>query len=283
MIFSDLPKRLMVSCLSIALIAAIAIFAYSPIVLWLLAIGLAVMSGIGVWEYGKLSKLDGKKGFIPLLIVFGTLVIWSFCLSTTRAQFALLPIACLFLALIFIFLFHLDKAEGAIASISQGFFAIVYVTVPLGLALKVLYLNQDVSSDHGRLWILYLVVVTKITDVGAYFGGKIMGKRKLAPRVSPGKTVAGSVIGLISAIVFSFLFYLLGQFFGGISLSLIDSLWLGALLGSLGQVGDLAESLFKRDAAVKDSNRLPGFGGILDIIDSLILTAPTVYLFLHLG
>lgn len=282
MTFPDLSKRLIVSFLSLAILAVVLIFAYNPIVMWVLAIGVALMGAVGIWEYGKLTKLDEKQGFLPLLITFGVLVIFSFFLSTFKMHFSLLPLIVLCVALVLIFFYHFNKIEGATVSIAQGFFGILYVAVPLGFALKILYLYSSCLMGHqGRYWILYLLVVTKITDVGAYFGGRMMGNRKLAPQLSPGKTVAGAIVGFICAIIFSLLFYGFGHFLEGFHLTLAQSLWLGALLGVMGQIGDLAESLFKRDADVKDSNRLPGFGGVLDMLDSLIFTIPIIYLFLY--
>ena len=117
-----------------------------------------------------------------------------------------------------------------------------------------------------------------MTDVGAYFVGKFLGKHKLS-KLSPNKTLEGAVMGLVTAIAVSVLMYYLGRKFAfeNFSFTLFRSIWLGALIGVLGQAGDLAESLLKRDAKVKDSNQIPGLGGILDMLDSLLFTAPFTY------
>jgi phosphatidate cytidylyltransferase len=135
----------------------------------------------------------------------------------------------------------------------------------------------------GRWWLVYLLVVTKITDIGAYFIGRLWGKRRLAPVLSPKKTIEGAFGGFICAILGSLAMVYIGQEFAGKSFPLhpSDALWLGIVIGIFGQIGDLAESLLKRDAAAKDSNTLPGLGGILDMLDSLIFTAPIVYFYLR--
>lgn len=126
--------------------------------------------------------------------------------------------------------------------------------------------------------ILMILVVVKSTDIGAYFGGKALGRHKLIRWLSPGKTWEGLICGLITSGIVGWVF----------ALSMNRMLWwkgiiFGILIGGVGQVGDLLESLMKRDAGVKDSGRLiPGFGGILDIIDSPLFAAPFAYLLFSL-
>jgi phosphatidate cytidylyltransferase len=133
----------------------------------------------------------------------------------------------------------------------------------------------------GRWWIAYLLVVTKITDVGAYFAGSLWGRRKLAPAISPKKTIEGAIFGLACAMAASLAFSLLGNYAGPFRLRTLEWLFLGGLLGAVGQFGDLSESLLKRDANKKDSNALPGVGGVLDLVDSILFNAPIIYIYLH--
>lgn len=280
--FQDLSKRFVSSIISLAVLACILIFSYVGVVKWVIALFTVGIGAVGIWEYCRLGKLVKKKGLAELCMIVGTLIILSLFVSTFDRSFSLLPFIISFFGLICLFLFHFDKISGSISSIAMSIFGILYVAVPLGLILKILYLYSPCKMGHeGRVWLLYLLVVTKITDVGAYFGGRLFGNRKLAVDISPGKTVTGAIVGFFSAIVFSVLFYFLGHLVPNFYLSFSESIWLGALLGFLGQVGDLGESLFKRDAAVKDSNRLPGLGGILDMLDSLLFTTPVIYFFLY--
>jgi phosphatidate cytidylyltransferase len=126
----------------------------------------------------------------------------------------------------------------------------------------------------GAQWIVYLLALTWIVDAGGYFVGKGLGKHRMAPRISPGKTWEGAVGGAVAGIVFSVLVarYLPGKPFP------MSMFWIGALLSVTGQIGDLVESAFKRQAGVKDSGHvLPGHGGMLDKIDSLLFNAPVLY------
>ncbi|QVL55591.1 MAG: CDP-archaeol synthase [Simkaniaceae bacterium] len=280
--FQDLSKRFVSSIVSLAVLACILIFSYVGVVKWVIALFAAGIGAVGIWEYCRLGKLIEKKGLAELCMIVGAVIILSLFVSTFDLSFSLLPFIIAFFGLICLFLFHFDKISGSISSIAMSLFGILYVAVPLGLILKILYLYSPCRIGHeGRVWLLYLLVVTKITDVGAYFGGRLFGNRKLAADLSPGKTITGAIVGFFSAIVFSVLFYFLGHLVPNFYLSFSESIWLGALLGFLGQVGDLGESLFKRDAAVKDSNRLPGLGGILDMLDSLLFTTPVIYFFLY--
>ena len=273
--FQDLSKRLLFSSLILIVIALILLFAYFPYVNWVIAVFLSLVGGIGMWEYVGLTKSNRT-----LLLFFGTILIFSFFLSSHFLCLTKLPWIILFLGAVALFVYHFNKISGAASSIALGFFGLCYVAIPIGPIFPILFLSTQVGGE-GRYWVLYLLVVTKITDVGAYFGGKLLGKRKLATELSPAKTITGALFGFFSAIIFSLLFYRMHSFFPSVSFTLTESLWLGALLGCLGQVGDLAESLLKRDAGVKDSNRLPGLGGVLDMLDSLLFTIPPVYLFLY--
>ncbi len=280
--FQDLTKRFITSIISLAVLACILIFSYISIVKWVIALFAAGVGAMGIWEYCRLARLRSKKGLTELCIAVGVLTILGFFVSTFDKSFSLLPFILIFLGAIFFFIYHFDKITDSVSSIAMSLFGVCYVAIPLGLILKILYLVSPCKMGHeGRIWFLYLLVVTKITDVGAYFGGRLFGNRKLASQLSPGKTVAGAIVGFFSAIIFSVIFYFLQDLAPNFHLSLIESIWLGALLGLLGQVGDLGESLFKRNADVKDSNRLPGLGGILDMLDSLLFTIPVIYFFLY--
>lgn len=280
--FPDLGKRLITSIISVAVLACILIFANVGFVRWLITLLTAGVGALGIWEFGKLAKVEDKRGLAILSMAICFLTIFGFFIATFDKRFSHLPFILIFMGVITIFLCHFDKVAGSIGSIAKSVFGICYVGIPLGLLLKILYMSSSCFQGYeGRIWFLYLLIVTKITDVGAYFGGRLIGKKKLAAEISPGKTINGAIVGFCCAIFFSFLFYLVGLGARGFHLTLFQSLWLGALLGFLGQVGDLGESLLKRDAKVKDSNRLPGLGGILDMVDSLLFTAPVVYFFLY--
>ena len=133
------------------------------------------------------------------------------------------------------------------------------------------------GSEQGLEWVVFLLVVTFSTDTGAFFVGKAIGKRPLAPTVSPGKTWEGAIGGFLTAVVAA-----LGAAWAlGIDVSVPVIAALGALMGIVGQAGDLFESKIKRLAGVKESGRLlPGHGGVLDRLDSIVFNLALVYYFL---
>jgi phosphatidate cytidylyltransferase len=155
---------------------------------------------------------------------------------------------------------------------------VIYVSFLLSFFAKLLLAWNDKT---GRLLILYLLLVVKAADMGAYFVGCSIGRHKLIPRISPAKTWEGFFGGLLSSVVVSVLFCAFAKDgFGGLPLHLPDAIILGILLGTIGTVSDLTESLFKRGAGVKDSGHMIlGMGGILDVIDSLLFSAPALYVY----
>jgi phosphatidate cytidylyltransferase len=168
-------------------------------------------------------------------------------------------------------------AQG-MARIGGSVFAIFYV--PLLLSFLPLLMNPGAGRD-GRMLAIYLIVVTKMTDMGAYFTGSAIGRTKLIPRISPKKTWEGCIGGLVwsTAASYAFFHFSDGQI-GGRTFSLVHVLVIPPVLGVLGILGDLAKSLIKRAAGVKDSGTIfAGMGGMLDVVDSLLFTAPVLYLF----
>lgn len=153
-----------------------------------------------------------------------------------------------------------------------------------GALLATLYIGLFIyfyllrSLPEGWIWLVFMLVTTWASDTTAYFIGKRWGKRQLAPTLSPGKTLEGGIGGLLGSVALAGGFAFVYSF-----LPLAHLLLLGLMVGIAGQVGDLVESAFKRQAGVKDSGRLiPGHGGVLDRFDSMLFTAPLVYYYVLL-
>jgi phosphatidate cytidylyltransferase len=240
------------------------------------ALTVAIVAGLALWEYYQLAQ---KKNFAPvqwLGIGWGVLYVIMNYLAIDGFVSSHLPVIVLGLAVATLFVAALRRIEGALASVAVGVFGLLYVCIPLSLFLDIIYYFPKEKAGAGQWWLSTLIAVTAMTDVGAFFTGKIFGKNKLAPQLSPGKTIEGAVGGLIAAVITSLVIYLIDDS----QVSLIMAVVLGLLLGCVGQIGDLAESLLKRDSEVKDSNSLPGLGGVLDVVDSLLFNAPLVYLIL---
>jgi phosphatidate cytidylyltransferase len=150
----------------------------------------------------------------------------------------------------------------------------------LAFAVLLRHLPGVVDPWHGTALVGAPLVLTWISDTCAYFGGRLFGRRKLIPRVSPGKTVAGAVSAVAGAVLAGAAYSLLLAPFPTYRLGAAEGALLGFVVSVAAQVGDLAESLFKRDAGVKDSGTLfSGHGGAFDRFDSLLFTLPLGYAF----
>jgi phosphatidate cytidylyltransferase len=165
------------------------------------------------------------------------------------------------------------KPGGVTINLAGAVFAMTYV----GLLVGILVL---IRMNWGLWGVLSVIVVVKMTDTGAYTVGRLIGKHKLVPILSPGKTIEGAVGGLIFACIGScVVFTLMGS-----ETHFVGWIVYGLLVGTAGVIGDLAESLIKRDVQIKDSSTwLPGFGGVLDILDSILIATPVAYLLWALG
>jgi phosphatidate cytidylyltransferase len=174
-----------------------------------------------------------------------------------------------------------------LTQLAASAFSVLYVGGLLGflIQLRLLPVGGDVSRG-GMVAMLSMILVVKATDIGAFTAGHLWGRHKLAPKLSPGKTWEGVIGGLALAVLWAWLS--LGPIAGrmGIESKLTGTSWIvatigyGLVVGVAGIFGDLAESLLKRDAGVKDSSSwLPGFGGVLDLLDSLLVAAPVAYWF----
>ncbi|MBI3236948.1 MAG: phosphatidate cytidylyltransferase [Chlamydiales bacterium] len=280
---ADLNRRILVSTVAVSAVALLLAFSSYFFVSVILMMVVALLAGIGVWEYARLGIEKGMRLRSHLMVLFAVLEVIAFYTSLVFVDFPKLPILVLVCAAVVFFLAHFNEISDALSDIAIQFFGICYVSVPLSLLLGILYpLPHQGVAQEGRWWLAYLILVTKITDIGAYFVGRLWGRHQLSASLSPNKTIEGAIAGWICAILASCGMYFFAARYldTTIHLTLIESLYLGALIGIFGQIGDLAESLLKRDAFVKDSNTLPGFGGVLDLLDSLLLTIPVLYFFL---
>ncbi|HUT10883.1 MAG TPA: phosphatidate cytidylyltransferase [Thermoguttaceae bacterium] len=174
-----------------------------------------------------------------------------------------------------------EKPGGATANVAAAVFALVYVGVMFSFVVQLRML-------WGVGALASLVIVTKMGDTGAYTIGRLFGRHKMAPVLSPGKTIEGAVGALVFACLaswatFTWLLPVFGEpgRQGGTCCGWIP---FGLLVGTAGMLGDLAESLLKRDVGCKDSSRwMPGFGGVLDLLDSILLAAPVAWICWALG
>jgi phosphatidate cytidylyltransferase len=170
-----------------------------------------------------------------------------------------------------IMLVFLPTKEGVFQRWAWMIGGLLYVGWLLGLLVAL-------RLEGGRNWIYLALFATFASDSAAYFTGRAIGRHKLAPRISPGKTWEGAIAGVFGAVIIGLLFTLGTPL--QLRLSYAQAIILGALISVFGQIGDLAESLLKRNTGVKDSGSLmPGHGGLLDRIDSIVFAGVVVYLY----
>jgi phosphatidate cytidylyltransferase len=168
---------------------------------------------------------------------------------------------------------------AGILAISTTLFGLMYVPWLLNFIQKINFFPG--IADNGKFYVLYFILVTKFSDTGAYAVGSLIGKHKMIPRISPGKTWEGFGGAIVVSTGASLLFT---HFFADKmpGMTWIHAVILGVVLSTSAVIGDLIESLFKREAGLKDSGTLfPGIGGILDLLDSLLFNAPIMYLYLR--
>jgi len=242
----------------IAFILKAGIFPFSCFIL--------VMTALGLLEYYRMA-LPERRGEGLLATVVGT-VFFSVII------FDLLPALLAFTLLVLFFgLLSLLKIRDIKASAGEAaLFLLGILYVPLLMS----HLTSLRGMNHGIEWIFLLLIIVMSGDTAAFYVGSSLGRRKLYPIVSPKKSVEGMLGGLAGSIAGTFIAK--ATFFP--ELSPLDCVATALLVGLLGQLGDLFESLLKRSFGVKDSGTIfPGHGGVLDRLDSILFAAPTLYLY----
>jgi phosphatidate cytidylyltransferase len=279
---------------------------------------LRFLSTIALWSVALLIAFSGYElGFWALISLFGLIALWEFYGMLDHKglpNFKLTGMICGTVMLVgsFYYFSHVGLARSydfevavllfflltvftrqmfeslrddePLRTMAYTLFGLLYVLWLYNFVTKIVYVSPRSPSGAvtGQFYCLYLVAVTKFSDMGAYLTGSLVGRHQLIPHISPKKTWEG----FFGALAFS-LFASLGLFRlmpGHLSiLNWTHAIILGLLLGFAAVIGDLAESIIKRSTGVKDSgNMLPGIGGALDLIDSLLFTAPLLFFYLRL-
>lgn len=231
-----------------------------------------VLAGIwGLLAVLEFYRMAGVAKFIPFTC-FGMVWTLLFILHPHCTYDLVVPILLTSgIGLSLVLLVLSPQREGAFTSWAWLMAGMLYV----GWLLSYLV---ALRLDAGRDWLFLALFATFGSDTAAYFLGKAFGKHKLAPRISPGKTWEGTVAGIFGAVIISLLFTLPTPL--QLPLSYGQAILLGVLISVFGQIGDLAESMLKRNSGVKESgNLMPGHGGLLDRLDSVIFAGVVVYLY----
>jgi phosphatidate cytidylyltransferase len=277
-------KRILTATVLILAVFALIFFGQ----LWMITLFSAIVAELAAYEYLKLAAVGAESHGLKLCIP-----VWWMALGTALAFVVTLPgfpvegqlpvLSALTLAL-FTWNGFRSPLIQVLPDTAQGIFGLIYIAYPLTL-VPLLWKQED-----GPALVVFLMVCVWAGDIAALYIGRAFGKRKLAPRLSPGKTwlgsiasIAGSMLAAGIVIVISNALTARGNTLLHISQPLWQSLLLAAILNIAAQLGDLLESAIKRGAGVKDSGTmLPGHGGILDRIDALLLAAPVLWFILLL-
>ncbi len=250
---------------------------------------MTVLAVVGLLEFYGLVEKEGMVCFKALGITGGVILMVGTFLklhgllglhaSPARvADFESIVLILFVLGLCFRQFISRSNTKGILA-ISTTLFGLLYVPWLLNFIQKIQFFPS--VGDNGKFYVLYFILVTKFSDTGAYAVGSLIGRHKMIPRISPGKTWEGFggaiVVSTAASVIFA---SLAGERLPG--MTTLHAVILGIILSTAAVVGDLIESIFKREAGVKDSGHFfPGIGGILDLLDSLLFNAPLMYLYLR--
>ncbi|MCB9800401.1 MAG: phosphatidate cytidylyltransferase [Candidatus Omnitrophica bacterium] len=262
----QLGKRLVSSAFLISF--TLATIFYAPV--WLFFCVMELLIFLSLKEYLSLVSRGGVVIHRTLALVLGLLLPLAVLYS---CQFVMIAAAT---GIIFVAYFNPKTTQHGLTGTALTVLGLVYI--PWFFS----HTTMLRGLPDGSWWVFYVVLLVKAGDAGAYFSGKLLGKNKLIEHISPNKSVEGAIGGFITSVVLS---VVAKSFLPNVSL--LHLVIMGASIAVIGQVSDLIESMIKRNAGAKDSGEMPGLGGFLDVLDSLLLTVPFVYYYavniLHIG
>jgi len=269
MALGNTAVRVLVSVVAIPVLVLISYFGGAYFLSFVL-----IIAGISFYEFSIMAKAKGANVNVNLgLIALIFLILNQYKFFFSQYHF-------LIVFFIVLLLFELFRNNGsAIQNIGTTLLGVFYTGIfgSTLMGIREYYPNIDGLYYQGGYLIISIFATIWICDSAAFFGGTALGKHKLFPRISPKKSWEGAIFGFVFAILAMILAKNIVLDF----LSLKDAVVIGLIIGTFGQLGDLAESLLKRDAGVKDSSSfIPGHGGIFDRFDSLLFSSPIIYLYL---
>ncbi len=271
-----------------SLAGGLAVLAFTCLPVYVGVVALLVLSTLAQREFYAIMHAAGFPVFRVLGTILGTLLVLISFLSEQMnwaGSVRWAPVIT-YVCIIAVFCRQLwqEKNDKPIETVACTLLGVLYVPFLLNFFVRLCFtwreggLSDPVGLTGGLLGV-YLVAVVKFTDIGAFFTGRRFGKHKMFPRISPAKTWEGFAGGVAAAVLVSVGFFMATRgAFGTIPFRLHDALILGVLLALVGVVGDLFESMLKRASGIKDSgDSIPGMGGLLDVLDSLLFSVPLMY------
>ncbi len=274
---SNFTTRLISGTIYVALIVLVLVLS----IVWGLWVLLSVFAVAGIIEFNRLTGVN--RPYIFRIVLDCAAAVWLLY-ATAQYGMAISRGLGIFLPYLLYLLYVVCRStflphQAMLPSLGNSLIGQLYIAAPFALAIRLTLTIDPFSSmtQYNGLLLLAIFIFIWVNDTGAYLVGSRWGKRRLAPSISPKKSVEGSIGGLLlvllSAVVLRLLLFP--------ELSWLRMLLIAAVVAIFGTIGDLFESSLKRQAGVKDSGKLiPGHGGILDRIDSFLLAVPAVYLLL---
>ena len=244
---------------------------------------LALLAGVGAWELFRLSRAHGAPALETIGIPLAALMpLGAHAMRLGWLEAPLAAGGAVFVALCGAVLWARSPDERPLGSIAITTFGVLYAGATLAYAYALRHHRFVVEPAAGAVLVFFPIALTWVSDSGAYFVGRALGKRKLMPRVSPGKTVAGAIGAIVATMIGAWAYnHFVLRPVAQLALAPWTALLFGAVISVVGKVGDLVESLFKREAGVKDSSSFfSAHGGVLDRLDSLYFAIPVAYLIL---
>ena len=270
MALGQLKNRVLVAAVGGPIVLALAYWGKLPFLIFIDVVLLFALR-----EFYDMAERRGDfPNYIPGYL-FALLVTWDFYFFDHRYTLYWLAAAAIVVSIL-----ELYRSRGSkYNNVSITLLGILYLAVLLSFFDAIRELPRELNLPYvtGGIWILTIFITVWFGDSAAYFVGNAVGRHKLAPQISPHKTIEGAIGGFLGMLLIP----VLASLWFPTYLNLWESLGLGALCGVFGQYSDLTESMFKRDAGVKDSSSiLPGHGGVFDRFDVLFLISPLIYLYL---
>jgi phosphatidate cytidylyltransferase len=279
---SELTKRVAVAAIGIP-VALVAIYAGG----WALGVLLAVIAAMASLELFRMARNNGVRAFVVpgvILAVAPVLLATGLEPSTSAAAWSWYAFVAMALLVSALAIFRRGPAGAPLAAIAATVFGGLFTGGTLAFAVFLRRMDVLVADQAAARWVgagmlLFPLVLTWVSDTAAYAGGRLMGRRRLIPSVSPAKTVEGALAGVAGTVIAGAVYahMVLDSWFG-LPVGLLAGAAIGLVVSPVAQLGDLAESVLKRAAGVKDSGTvLPGHGGVLDRFDSLFFAIPVTY------
>lgn len=230
-------------------------------------IAVALLAAVAVIELFNTTKLSGNK-MLLIAAIIGTL-----CLVSVQYFGAYLFNPVMYVYIVALFIIYMSNMHTVnLKDIAQTFLLTVYVAFMFAHIILV----RNMEDGHLLIWLV--LIGAFVTDTAALFGGKFFGRHKLCPKLSPKKTVEGSISGIIGCIIATLVFCLVGSIGFDLEPNYGRAIVLGFGASIVSQLGDLSASCIKRQFSIKDYGKIfPGHGGVMDRLDSLFFVAPFVY------